>query len=179
MLNTTALCMSRSKIAAATTESLKSAGWLGSSFRVRPKPADRAGVSEAVSPCSSPTGVLRARCRRRDRGVRRLEPPRPAVYGLGNQQGDDRLVGPAEAAHIRAMFVCPDWTRQGLGRAILEAGRDAARSEGFHRLDLMATLPGVPLYRAFGFRDIERAVLTMPDGVTIDAVAMERAVERL
>jgi GNAT superfamily N-acetyltransferase len=99
--------------------------------------------------------------------------------GSGDQKDDDRLLDPgAEAAHIRAMFVRPDWTRQGLGRAILEAGRDAARLEGFQRLDLMATLPGVPLYRVFGFRDIEPAVLTLPDGVTIDAVVMERPVER-
>jgi hypothetical protein len=62
------------------------------------------------------------------------------------------------------MFVRSDWTRRGLGRAILEAGRDAARAEGFRRLDLGATLPGVPLYRAFGFNEIEPFVLTMPDG---------------
>jgi GNAT superfamily N-acetyltransferase len=100
--------------------------------------------------------------------------------GSGDREGDDRLLDPAtDAAHIRAMFVRPDWTRRGLGRAILEAGRDAARAEGFQRLDLMATLPGVPLYRAFGFRDVEPAVLTMPDGVTIDAVAMERLVDPL
>jgi GNAT superfamily N-acetyltransferase len=98
--------------------------------------------------------------------------------GSGNQHGDDRLLDPrTEAAHIRAMFVRPDWTRRGLGRAILEAGRDAARGEGFRRLDLMATLPGVPLYRAFGFRDVEEVVLTMPDGVRIEGVAMERPID--
>ena len=98
--------------------------------------------------------------------------------GSGDQRGDDRLLDPCtEAAHFRAMFVRPDWTRRGLGRAILEAGHVAARSEGFRRLDLMATLPGVPLYRAFGFRDIEATVIAMPDGVTIDAVVMERPVD--
>jgi GNAT superfamily N-acetyltransferase len=91
---------------------------------------------------------------------------------------DDRLLDPAtEAAHIRAMFVRKDWTRRGLGRAILEAGRDAARAEGFQRLDLGATLPGVPLYRALGFKDIERFVLTMPDGVKVDGVLMERPID--
>jgi GNAT superfamily N-acetyltransferase len=100
--------------------------------------------------------------------------------GSGDAEGDDRLLDPGtEAAHIRAMFVRPEWTRQGLGRAILEAGHDAARAEGFQRLDLMATLPGVQLYRAFGFRDMGPKVLTMPDGVTIDAVVMERLVESL
>ena len=98
--------------------------------------------------------------------------------GSGDQADDGRLLDPeTEAAHIRAMFVRPDWTRRGLGRAILEAGRSAARAEGFQRLDLMATLAGVPLYRSFGFAEGEHAILTMPDGVTIEAVAMERGIE--
>lgn len=98
--------------------------------------------------------------------------------GSGDQADDGRLLDPAtEAAHIRAMFVRPDWTRRGLGRAILEAGREAARAEGFERLDLMATLAGVPLYRSFGFEEVEHAILTMPDGVTIEAVAMERLID--
>ena len=100
--------------------------------------------------------------------------------GSGHGEGDDRLLDPAtEAAHIRAMFVRPDWTRRGLGRAILERGHDAARSEGFERLDLGATLPGVALYRAFGFQEVERFVVTLPDGVALDAVAMERPIDPL
>ena len=41
----------------------------------------------------------------------------------------------------------------------------------------MATLVGVPLYRSFGFEELEHAILTMPDGVTIEAVAMERPID--
>jgi GNAT superfamily N-acetyltransferase len=94
--------------------------------------------------------------------------------GSGEEHDVDRVLDPArEAAHIRAMFVRPGWTRRGLGRTILDAGLAAARAEGFSRLDLMATLPGVPLYRTFGFRDVERVTITMPDGVTIDAVTMD------
>jgi hypothetical protein len=40
----------------------------------------------------------------------------------------------------------------------------------------MATLPGEPLYRAFGFRELQRTLLTMPDGVTIEGVVMDRPV---
>ncbi len=75
------------------------------------------------------------------------------------------------------MFVRADWTRQGLGRAILESSRAAARAEGFDSLDLMATLAGVPLYRSFGFHETARSVLTMPDGVSIEGVAMERPID--
>jgi hypothetical protein len=41
----------------------------------------------------------------------------------------------------------------------------------------MATVPGVPLYRALGFTEIERVPLTMPDGVVLAGVAMERGVD--
>lgn len=98
--------------------------------------------------------------------------------GSASQEGDDRLLdADAEAAHIRAMFVRADWTRRGLGRALLESSQAAARAGGFRMLDLMATLPGVPLYRAFGFRDVRLAAINMPDGVTIDAVVMDRPVD--
>ena len=123
---------------------------------------------------------FRSRCRRRDRGCGGWSRRGRLYVGSGEQDGDDRLLDPrTEAAHVRAMFVRPDWTRRGLGRAILEAGHDAARSEGFQRLDLGATLPGVVLYRAFGFTEVERFVVTMPDGVTLDAVAMERPIDPL
>jgi GNAT superfamily N-acetyltransferase len=97
--------------------------------------------------------------------------------GSGAGDDDSRLLDPeTEPARVRAMFVRGDWTRKGLGRAILESCERAARQEGFTRLALGATLPGEPLYRAFGFREIERFTVTMPDGVTVEAVAMERPI---
>jgi GNAT superfamily N-acetyltransferase len=97
--------------------------------------------------------------------------------GSGAAEGDARLLDPrTEPARIRAMFVRGDWTRRGLGRAILASCERAARAEGFTVLSLMATLPGEPLYRADGFRELKRTLLRMPDGVTIEGVAMERAV---
>ena len=97
--------------------------------------------------------------------------------GSGDSEDDLRLLDPArEPAHVRAMFVRSDWTRRGLGRAILESCENAVRAEGFTMLALVATLPGEPLYRAFGFEQIERVTVTMPDGVDTDAVAMERPI---
>jgi GNAT superfamily N-acetyltransferase len=98
--------------------------------------------------------------------------------GSGEADGDARLLDPrTEAARVRAMFVRGDWTRRGLGRAILAACERAARSEGFRSLALMATLPGEPLYRAYGFREVERVPVTLADGVTLEGVAMERPIE--
>jgi GNAT superfamily N-acetyltransferase len=97
--------------------------------------------------------------------------------GSVEDEGDGRLLDPrTEPARVRAMFVRADWTRRGLGRAILDASERAARAEGFRTLALMATLPGEPLYRAFGFREVDRTMVTMPDGVAIECVVMERPI---
>jgi GNAT superfamily N-acetyltransferase len=97
--------------------------------------------------------------------------------GAGEGAGDARLLDPrTEPARVRAMFVREDWTRRGLGRAILEACERAARDEGFRDLALMATLPGEQLYRAFGFEETSRTQIPMPDGVTLEGVAMVRPI---
>ena len=62
------------------------------------------------------------------------------------------LLDPAsDAAKIRAFFVDPPFARRGVGTAILAACEAAAVAAGFRRLELMATLPGVPFYAAAGY----------------------------
>jgi GNAT superfamily N-acetyltransferase len=73
--------------------------------------------------------------------------------GSGDSQSDARPLDPRrEPARVRAMFVSPRWTRRGLGRRILEECERAAGAEHFRELYLVATLAGLPLYRACGFR---------------------------
>jgi GNAT superfamily N-acetyltransferase len=74
------------------------------------------------------------------------------------------------------MFTHGDWTRRGLGRAILLAAERAAAEAGFRSLILMATLPGVPLYLACGFTEIDRRDIVMPDGVSTAGVLMTRPI---
>lgn len=99
---------------------------------------------------------------------------RNTLYG-----GDQRPVGPAslldpatDAARIRAFFVAPAAARRGVGRALLEECTRAAREAGFRSLTLMATLPGVPFYRALGFHDDEDVVDELPDGTRLRFVRM-------
>ena len=114
--------------------------------------------------------------RRRARRLRGLEPPRQALHGQRGRAGLWWLLDPAsEPARVRAMFVRADGTRRGLGRRILEACEEAARAEGFTRSALVATLPGVPLYLAYGFRPLAEYEVTFPDGIAILCVSMGRA----
>jgi len=102
---------------------------------------------------------------------------RGKLYTGSGGAEDSRLLDPVtEPARVRAMFVRDDWTRRGLGTRILEACQAAAKAEGFQRLALGATLPGVPLYERFGFVATGEMTVTMPDGTTIDAVAMDKPI---
>jgi GNAT superfamily N-acetyltransferase len=97
--------------------------------------------------------------------------------GSGTAEDDSRLLDPArEPARVRAMFVHDDWTRRGLGRRIIEECEAAAAREGFRRLVLGATLPGVPLYRACGFEPLEEFEVTLPDGARLACLSMEKSI---
>ncbi len=101
---------------------------------------------------------------------------RRTLYG-GDQMkaAEDPLLDPrAEAARIRAFFVHPAFARRGVGSVILRACLDAAAVAGFRRVELAATLPGVPFYRAFGFEEREALDAPMPGGLTLPVVRMER-----
>jgi GNAT superfamily N-acetyltransferase len=87
---------------------------------------------------------------------------------------EGRLDPAIDAARIRAMFVDPAFARRGLGRRILEAAEADAARAGFRTFELMATLPGVPLYRACGYEEIERTTIELPDGARLATVRMQR-----
>lgn len=102
---------------------------------------------------------------------------RRTLYG-GDQmkQAVDPELDPAtEPARIRAYYVHPSFARRGLGRMLLAHCSRAAKSAGFRRLELMSTMPGVPLYTAMGFQPIEETVQVLPDGVAVPFVRMGKS----
>lgn len=105
---------------------------------------------------------------------------RRTLYG-GDQMkaSEDPLLNPAtDPARIRAFFVHPDWARRGLARRLYATCEQAAYAAGFRQLELMATLPGEPLYRALGFTPVERVVSTLHGGVDVPFIRMTRRLSR-
>jgi GNAT superfamily N-acetyltransferase len=99
---------------------------------------------------------------------------RKTLYG-GDQYArrEDSLLDPAnDAAKIRAFFVHPDWTRRGIGSLILDACEIAAEAAGFCRLEMGATLTGVPFYRLKGYAELETTEVPLENGLTLPIVRM-------
>ncbi len=104
---------------------------------------------------------------------------RATLYG-----GDDSVVAreperldPArDAAKVRAMYTDPDFTRRGIGARILSLCEQAARDAGFHRVELMATAAGVPLYRSQGYESVEDLQFARIDGVEVPLLRMEKPI---
>src|SRR5215469_2968537 len=106
---------------------------------------------------------------------------RKTLYG-GDQYAarEDKLLDPArDAAKIRAFFVHPLWARRGLGSVVLEACESAALAAGFTRLEMGATLSGVPFYRAKGYAEIEKQSIPLGNGETLASVRMSKEARRV
>jgi GNAT superfamily N-acetyltransferase len=97
--------------------------------------------------------------------------------GDGWTAREDSLLDPQhDAAKIRAFFVHPGWVRRGIGSMILEACEKAATAAGFTRMEMGATLTGVPLYRARGYVALQTLDVPLQNGESIKVVRMEKRV---
>jgi GNAT superfamily N-acetyltransferase len=102
---------------------------------------------------------------------------RSTLYG-----GDESMVSrepaaldPAtDPARIRAMYTDPEFARRGVGRLVIQLCEEAAMSAGFCKATMMATMAGVPLYKACGYVEAEAEVRASIDGVEVPLVRMEK-----
>lgn len=103
---------------------------------------------------------------------------RKTLYGGDQWTGREAaLLDPQhDAAKIRAFFIHPSWARRGIGTMILKACENAAVAAGFIRLEMGATLTGVPLYRARGYVALENLEVPLANGETLPIVRMEKRV---
>jgi GNAT superfamily N-acetyltransferase len=103
---------------------------------------------------------------------------RRTLFGGDQMKGDtDPRLDPAtEPARIRAFFVHPQWARRGLARRLYAACAQAAWDAGFCAFELMATIPGEPLYVALGFTVLEEVTMALPGGVAVPFRRMGRGI---
>ncbi len=101
---------------------------------------------------------------------------RKTLFGGDQFKSDqDELLDPAtEAARIRAFYVHPSWSRRGVGASLIGVCENAARDAGFSRIELVATLPGVPLYLANGYSIIRDSPISLADGQSLGAFLMAK-----
>jgi GNAT superfamily N-acetyltransferase len=123
-------------------------------------------VAEVLGPASKEYGGPIAGCGGWSR--------RKTLFGADRLPGrEPDLLDPAiDAARIRAIFVDPNFARQGLGSLILARVEAAARAAGFKRYEMGSTLTGVPLYRLKGYREVERIEVPLPNGEALPVVKM-------
>jgi GNAT superfamily N-acetyltransferase len=106
---------------------------------------------------------------------------RKTLYG-GDQFAarEDSLLDPGrDAAKIRAFFVHPAWARRGIGSMLLDACETAAEAAGFRRLEMGATLTGVPFYRTKGYVELEAVEAPLGAGLALPIVRMGKSVGNL
>ena len=101
---------------------------------------------------------------------------RKTLYGSDHWTGrEDALLDPLrDAAKIRAFFIHPDWARRGVGSMILKACEDAARSAGFTRYEMGATLTGAKLIGAKGYVAVKPISIPLANGESLPVIHMEK-----
>lgn len=103
---------------------------------------------------------------------------RKTLYGSDHWTGrEDALLDPVrDAAKIRAFFIHPDWARRGVGSLILQACEDAARSAGFTRYEMGATLTGAKLFGVKGYVAVKPISIPLVNGESLPVIHMEKQV---
>lgn len=75
---------------------------------------------------------------------------------------------------LLAVYVSSDYSRQGVGAAILHELERAAMEKKLTHLQMDASLTAVPFYKAHGYRELGRAVHVLGPGIAMDCVKMKK-----
>jgi putative acetyltransferase len=93
-------------------------------------------------------------------------------------EGDADIIGFSEVIpanqELRAVYVHPDHTGQGVGRSLLKAAENEALKQGVEHLQLHASLNSVGFYEALGYRRLERDIHTLEEGTEMPCVVTEK-----
>ena len=93
--------------------------------------------------------------------------------GWSAERPDSQDIVP-DLGHIRHFGTHPDWTRRGVAAAIMARCVDDATSSGVVRFDCYSSLVAEGFYRACGFVSVGPFDVTLPGGIVLPSVLMQR-----
>ena len=93
--------------------------------------------------------------------------------GWSPEQPGTKRVEPG-LGHVRHFAVHPDWTRRGIGRALLESCEGTARAAGVRTFECYSSLNAEEFYRALGFVRIREMDMELKPPVVLRGVLMRR-----
>ena len=102
--------------------------------------------------------------------------PEDEVVGAGGWTRERPGSGDTEAGlgHIRHFATHPDWTGQGVGRALFERCLSESRSTGISWFECYSSLNAVDFYRRLGFLEVRTIDIPMGGDLVMPAVLMEQ-----
>ena len=75
---------------------------------------------------------------------------------------------------INAVYVHPDYTRQGVGKQLLKAVENEALAHNFTKLQISASITALPFYKANGYKFIKYSSHRLRSNVKIPCALLEK-----
>ncbi len=91
---------------------------------------------------------------------------------LSSVRGNDKQRAAMPQPTVRAFFVDPDFTRRGVGSAILTSVEADIRRAGYRSVELVAVLSTVNFYGAFGYQKLANSAVELSNGTFLPAIRM-------
>jgi GNAT superfamily N-acetyltransferase len=103
------------------------------------------------------------------------ELPGRELVGCGGWTAGRPGTGELEAGlgHVRHFGTHPDWTRQGIARALWVRCLETAAADGVTRFECYSSLPAEPFYASLGFRTVKPFAVEMGPALRFPSVLME------
>ncbi len=93
------------------------------------------------------------------------------LIGSGGWGRDER---DAALAHVRAVYVHPEFLRKGVGRQLVAVAEARGKHAGCNAFAADSSLNAVAFYAALGYRVISERILTLKRDVAFPIVRMEK-----
>ncbi|OKH51505.1 hypothetical protein NIES2101_18225 [Calothrix sp. HK-06] len=76
---------------------------------------------------------------------------------------------------ISAVYVHPNYTRQGVGKQLLKTAENEALAHNFKKLEISASITAIPFYKANGYKFIKYSSHCLRSNVKIPCALLEKS----